>query len=135
MERSSKHGFRVDDAMSSETESLERGAPMESRVQEWREAEPSGDDQPVSDGILNGDARDTNGAPGHDEVELRSELAKRLRSSAFPANRQVLEDVAVEENAPGHILDLIRRLPDGRTFENTADVWKALGGTVEGRTT
>lgn len=135
MERSSKHGFRVDDAMSSETESLQRGAPMESRVQEWREAEPSGDDQPVADVILNGDARDPNGAPGHDEVELRSELAKRLRSSAFPANRQVLEDVAVEENAPGHILDLIRRLPDGRTFENTADVWKALGGTVEGRAT
>ena len=132
MERSSKHGFRVDDAMSSETESLERGAPIESRVEEWREAEPAGEDQPVPDGILNG-ARDADGAPGHDEVELRSELAKRLRTSAFPANRQVLEGVAVEENAPGHILDLIRRLPDGRTFENTADVWKALGGTVESR--
>ena len=134
MERSNKHGFRVDDAMSSETESLERGAPIESRVEEWREAEPSGDDQPVADGILNG-ARDPEHGPTHDEVELRSELAKRLRTSAFPANRQVLEDVATEENAPGPILDLIRRLPDGRTFENTADVWKALGGTVEGRTT
>ncbi|HEV2889686.1 MAG TPA: DUF2795 domain-containing protein [Frankiaceae bacterium] len=133
MERSNKHGFRVDDAMSSETESLTRGAPIESRVEEWREAEPSGDDQPVADGILNGDARDTNGAPAHDELELRSELAKRLRTSVFPANRQVLEDVATEENAPGHILDLIRRLPDGRTFENTADVWRALGGAVEHR--
>ncbi|HEX8003294.1 MAG TPA: DUF2795 domain-containing protein [Mycobacteriales bacterium] len=132
MERSNKHGFRVDDAMSSETESLERGAPIESRVEEWREAEPSGDDQPVADAILNG-ARDADGVPGHDEVELRSELAKRLRSSAFPANRQTLEDVATEENAPGHIIDLLRRLPDGRTFENTADVWKALGGTVESR--
>ncbi len=133
MERSNKHGFRVDDAMASETESLTRGAPIESRVEEWREAEPSGDDQPVPDMILNGDARDTNGAPAHDEVELRSELAKRLRTSAFPANRQVLEDVATEENAPGHILDLIRRLPDGQTFENTAEVWRALGGSVEYR--
>lgn len=132
MERSNKHGFRVDDAMSHETESLTRGAPIESRVEEWREAEPSGEDQPVADGILNGDARETNGM-GHDELELRSELAKRLRTSVFPANRQVLEDVAVEENAPGHILDLIRRLPDGRTFENTADIWRALGGHVEGR--
>lgn len=133
MERSSKHGFRVDDAMSSETESLERGAPIESRVEEWREAEPSGEDQPVPDSIINGDARGVDG-PGHDEVELRSELAKRLRASAFPANRQVLEGVAREEQAPGHILDLLRTLPDGRTFENTADVWRALGGTVEGRT-
>ncbi|HEU0130466.1 MAG TPA: DUF2795 domain-containing protein [Mycobacteriales bacterium] len=132
MERNTKHGFRVDDEMSSETESLTRGAPIESRVEEWREAEPSGEDQPVADGILNGDARDTQGM-GHDELELRSELAKRLRKSAFPANRQVLEDVAVEEQAPGPILDLLRRLPDNRTFENTQQVWEALGGGVEHR--
>ena len=132
MERSSKHGFRIDDAMNAETESLQRGAPVESRVEEWREAEPSGEDQPVPDGILNG-SRDPENGPGHDEIELRSELAKRLRASAFPANRQTLEDVAREEQAPGPILDLLRRLPDGRTFENTADVWQALGGTVETR--
>jgi hypothetical protein len=132
MERNTKHGFRVDDEMSAETESLTRGAPIESRVEEWREAEPSGDDQPVADGILNGDARESHGL-GHDEVELRSELAKRLRMSAFPANRQTLEDVAREEQAPGHIIDLLRRLPDGRTFENTQQVWSALGGAVEER--
>jgi Protein of unknown function (DUF2795) len=133
MERSSKHGFRVDDAMSSETESLERGAPVESRVEEWREAEPSGDDQPVPDAVLNGDARNVANGLGHDEVELRAEIAKRLRASSFPANRQQLEDVAAEEQAPGHILDLLRRLPDGRVFENTQDVWRALGGNVEER--
>jgi hypothetical protein len=133
MERSSKHGFRVDDAMSAETESLERGAPVESRVEEWREAEPSGDDQPVPDAVLNGDARDVANGLGHDEVELRAEIAKRLRKSSFPANRQQLEDVAAEEQAPGHILDLLRRLPDGRVFENTQDVWRALGGNVEER--
>lgn len=134
MERNTKHGFRVDDEMSHETESLTRGAPVESRVEEWREAEPSGEDQPVPDAILNGDPRgDVPGALGHDEAELRSELAKRLRTSAFPANRQTLEDVAAEEQAPGHILDLLRRLPDGRTFQNTQDVWQALGGAKEER--
>lgn len=133
MERNSKHGFRVDDAMAAETGSLTRGAPIESRVEEWREAEPSGEDQPVADRILNGDTVETGVA--HDEVELRSELAKRLRASAFPANRQTLEDVAVEEQAPGPILDLLRRLPDGRTYENVADIWRALGGAVENRGT
>jgi hypothetical protein len=132
MERNTTHGFRIDDEMARETESLTRGAPIESRVEEWREAEPSGEDQPVADGILNGDARDTPGL-GHDEVELRSELAKRLRKSVFPASRQVLEEVAIDEQAPGPILDLLRRLPDGRTFENTQDVWTALGGSVEER--
>lgn len=131
MERNNKHGFRVDDAMAAETDSLTRGAPIESRVEEWREAEPSGEDQPVADGILNGDTTHTGVA--HDEVELRSELAKRLRASAFPANRQTLEDVALEEQAPGPILDLIRRLPDGRTYENVADIWRTLGGAVEYR--
>jgi hypothetical protein len=132
MERNSKHGSRVDDAMSAETEALQRGAPVEPRVEEWREAEPSGDDQPVADAVLKGDARGTS-ALGHDAVELRAELAKRLRASAFPADRQVLEEVAAEEQAPGHILDLLRRLPDGRTFENTQQVWAALGGPVEER--
>lgn len=132
MERNTTHGFRIDDAMAKETASLTKGAPIESRVEEWREAEPSGEDQPVADGILNGDARAAGGM-GHDELELRSELAKRLRKSAFPANRQTLEEIAREEQAPGPILDLLRRLPDGRTYENTQDVWTTLGGHVEER--
>ena len=132
MERNSKHGPRVDDQLSNETESLTRGAPLESRVEEWREAEPSGEDQPVADNVLSGDARETQGM-SHEDVELRSELAKRLRASAFPANRQGLEEVAREEQAPGPILDLLRRLPDGRTFRNTQDIWAALGGSVEER--
>lgn len=122
MERSNKHGPRLDDTMAGETESLDRGAPVESRVEEWREAEPAGEDQHVPDAVL-----------GMPDTELRSELAKRLRKGAFPANRQTLEQVAIEEQAPGHILDLLRRLPDGRMFDNTADIWRALGGTVEHR--
>ena len=132
MERNTTHSFRVDDEMAKETASLTRGAPIESRVEEWREAEPSGEDQPVPDMILNGDSRDSGGM-GHDELELRSELAKRLRKSAFPANRQTLEEIARDEQAPGPILDLLRRLPDGRTFENMQDIWSALGGSVEER--
>lgn len=120
MERNSTHGPRIDDALSAETEGLTRGAPVEPRVEEWREKEPFGEDQ----------APPTLGDAG---LELRAELAKRLRASAFPANRQQLEDVATEEQAPGHILDLIRRLPDGRTYGNTQDVWRALGGKTEER--
>lgn len=131
MERNNKHGFRLDDAMAGETDSLTRGAPIESRVEEWREAEPAGEDQPVPDRILNGGTEDTPLA--HDELEVRSELAKRLRMSAFPADKRTLEQVAAEEQAPGPILDLLRRLPEGQMFENTADVWKALGGAVEHR--
>lgn len=108
MERSNKHGPRVDDAMSTETEALQRGAPVEPRVEESREKEPF-------------DAAPT------DDVELRSELAKRLRPSVFPADRTALEQVATDEQAPGYILGLLRRLPDETTYGNTQEVWTALG--------
>lgn len=132
MERSSKHGPRVDDAMSTETEALTRGAPVEPRVEEWREAEPAGEDQPTPGAVPAGDTRDVAGL-GHEDVELRSELAKRLRASVFPADRRALEAVAAEEQAPGPILDLLRRLPERTVFENTQQVWEALGGTSERR--
>lgn len=99
MERSSKHGARMDDAMADEA--------VESRVEESREKEPV---DTVPD----------------DDIELRSELAKNLRMSAFPANRQTLEQIATEEQAPNHILALIRRLPDGQTFQNNEEVWRAV---------
>jgi hypothetical protein len=132
MERGTKHGFRTDDAMAAETEALTRGAPLEPRVEEWREAEPAGEDQPVPDAVLTGDPYPPNGLP-HDAVELRSELGKRLRISAFPAAREGLVVVAAEENAPAWVLELLRRLPEGMTFANVQDVWETLGGPVEHR--
>jgi hypothetical protein len=133
VERSSKHGFRLDDQMSSETEALTRGTPSEPRVHEWREMEPAGEDQHTADARLSGNLHDVDPYPGlsTDDLEERADLARHLRVSAFPANRQLLEDIAREENAPANILGLLRRLPDGRTYENVADVWRALGGTVE----
>lgn len=133
MERGTKHGFRLDDAMAGETEALTRGAPVEPRVEEWREAEPAGEDQPVPDALLTGDPYPPNGLP-HDAIELRSELAKRLRMSAFPATGRELLAVATEEQAPGWVLELLTGLPGGgRLFENVQEVWESLGGPVERR--
>ncbi|MDQ1712590.1 MAG: hypothetical protein QOE45_2040 [Frankiaceae bacterium] len=133
MERGTKHGARLDDAMAGETEAITRGAPVEPRVEEWREAEPAGEDQPVPDALIAGDPYPPNGLP-HDLVELRSELAKRLRPSVFPATRKALLHVAAEEQAPGWVLTLLRELPgEGTTFENVQQVWEALGGPVEER--
>jgi hypothetical protein len=50
MERGSdKHGPQVDEKMKQETESLERGSPVEARAEESRQKEPPGDDQPASE--------------------------------------------------------------------------------------
>ena len=132
MERGSdKHGFRMDDALAAETEGLTRSGHS-THAQEWKDPEPSGEDQPDSDyapsGTLEGGVPD--GMTSAD-VESRSELATFLGASVFPANRVVLEERAADQNAPDRILDLLRRLPDGREYGNVADVWSALGGGNE----
>jgi hypothetical protein len=133
MERSSKHGFRLDDAMAAETEALVRGG-HEPRVQEHREMEPAGEDQVVPDVRISGQRNsypDPYPEYGADELELRAEIARHLRPSAFPANRQMLLAVAAEELAPTPVVDQLMRLPDGRQFENMQDVWHALGHSGE----
>lgn len=127
MERSSKHGFRLDDQLSAETESIVRSG-REPHVEEFREMEPAGEDQAVPDAVLTGGLRaDPYPEVGHDELEERAEIARHLRKSVWPANRTVLEEVAREENAPEAVLGQLRSLPDGREFENLQDVWRALG--------
>lgn len=127
MERSSKHGPRLDDQMVAETESIVRSG-REARAEEWREAEPSGEDQVSADQVLAGGVHgDPYPELGHDELEQRAELARHLRASVWPARRDALIGVARDENAPDDVLQLLRRLPEDREFENLQDLWHALG--------
>ncbi len=48
MRRGDKHAPWVDEALAHDVEPLERGAPVEPRVEEFREQEPAGDDEPVT---------------------------------------------------------------------------------------
>lgn len=122
MERSSdRHGPRVDDDLENLTQSMTRGAPLESRAEEEREQEGPAEGDPVPDAVLDG--RD-------DEFQLRSEIARHLEPSAFPASRSELIDVARRERAPDEVLRLLEWLPD-RRYENVASVWEALGGHRE----
>src|SRR5438067_4860037 len=61
------------------------------------------------------------GAP---EVIERSDLARFLDPSAFPARPADLLDVAEKNFAPAWMLDRLRRLPD-RDFNAVQDVWDA----------
>src|SRR2546425_11184619 len=130
MERSSdRHGPRIDDDLDRLTSSLTHGAPVESRAEEEREQEGPADDEPVSDAVIERyDIRDAAG----DDFELRSEIARHLEPSAFPASRDDIMRVAQREHAPDEVLRWLERLPEGRypTFEA---VWEALGGQRERR--
>ncbi len=133
MERGSvQHGARVDEEMAEEVAPLTHGAPLESRAREDLEAEPPGDGEPTPDALVgSGDA----GGPGlsHDDVELRSEIARHLRPHAFPATRDALVAVAEQEGASDAVVALLGTLPGGVEFAQVSDVWRALGGEVEHR--
>ena len=127
---SDKHGPRQDEAMGHEVEGMLR-AGRSTRSEEWRDAEPSGEGDPdvdrVPDGTLEG------GTPaGMDEGDVsgRAELAAAL-GRCYPADRDTLLGVAEQNNAPAAVLDQLRSLPAGQTFENVNHVWSTLGHGVE----
>jgi hypothetical protein len=132
---SDKTGPRIDDERARETESLERGAPVPSRAEEFREVEGAGDDEPAPDARLSGDRGIVpEDQLGPDELEARSEIARHLDPSIFPADREAVLQTAVDNNAPAKVMDWLADLPEDVTFDNVQMVWESLGGSVEERT-
>jgi Protein of unknown function (DUF2795) len=132
MERASdKHAQRLDDAMAADTRSMTQGAPIEARERDDRLQE--GGEGPEGVTRLRGPNAGADPGLGLDERDGRSELARHLRPSAFPGDREALVAVALDENAPGAVLDALRALPDGMVFENVEAAWEALGGGRESR--
>jgi uncharacterized protein DUF2795 len=128
MERASdKHAQRLDDAMAADTRSMTQGAPIEARDRDERLQE-GGEGPEALRGL-----RGPNAVGGSDERDGRSELARHLRPSAFPGDREALLAVARDEHAPGAVLDALRVLPEGEEFGNVEAVWEALGGRRESR--
>jgi hypothetical protein len=117
----SAHGPRKDDALKRETRG-EVQANRATRVEEWREPEPPGEDQP-----------DATWAPADspDPVQVRSDLARYFGRTTFPADRHRLRTVLARNTAPGPLLDLTAALPAQVTFHTLSDVLRALGLRLE----
>ena len=113
---SDKVSPRVDDELEKETDSLQRGSPVSSRAEDFREQEGSGEDEP-----------DTDSRPTVGPAEARADLARHLQPSEFPADRKRLLQSAREMNAPQDIADLLEGVPADREFSNVQEVWEALG--------
>ena len=132
MERGSdKHGPMRDDELKHETEGLVRGGHG-THAEEWRDPEPSGEDQPDAD--LAPDGTLTGGTPegmSTEDVEGRAELASYIGKAVYPVVRTQVLDLVLERNAPERVVDLVRRLPAGQPFHNVNEIWAAIGGHVE----
>ncbi len=109
---SDKETPRLDEEMKQESQSMERGAPVESRVEGHRESEGGATAPPAGD---------------TDEVAVRREIARFLRPSSFPGDREAMLRSAREEGATGSVIEELESLPDGVTFATVADVLERLG--------
>lgn len=132
MERGSDtHGPRQDEELKHEVEGLLR-AGRQTRAEEWKQAEPSGEDEPdvdrAPDHTLGG------GTPAGmtaDELESRAELASWLGRSTFPAVRTALLAHVLDAQAPDRVVHMVESLPAGQEFANAGEVWQALGHPAE----
>lgn len=124
---------REDDQRAHETAGLVQGGHA-SHVEEHRDPEPPGEDQPVV-GATTGHS-DRQGVPAGmtpDDVQRRSDVARYLGASVFPAGRDALVQVARDNQATDEVVALLRGLPDGE-FENLQAVAQAAGiGTEQER--
>jgi hypothetical protein len=128
MERgNAKHSARVDDELAHEVDGIVKGTAG-GRAEEFREAEPAGEDQPESSMVPEGD--DGSGVPQGmtpEEVELRSRFGRYINRSALPGDRDRLRADAERNEAPDDVLAEIDRLPTGVRFQTVSEAWAALG--------
>ena len=128
---SDKHSARMDDALDAEVSGM-MTAGHDTHAEEWKSAEPSGEDQPEVDLSADGDLH--GGVPDgmtESDVEERSRLAAYLGKEVWPATGEQLVEVARGRDAPDAVLDRLRQLPRGRSFVNLQDAWRTLSGGVE----
>jgi hypothetical protein len=130
MERiGNKHSPRVDDEMKHEVEPLARSG-RESRVEEGFVKEEEGDDREPEVGPAQ-ERADLWTALGADPITARRELSRHLDASTFPAEREALIADAAQHAPPEPVLEMLRQLPEGLTFDNVYEVWVNLGGPAE----
>jgi hypothetical protein len=130
-ERSTKHSPRLDEELEHETQGMLR-AERATRAEEWREVEPVAEGDPD----LTADPQGTlvGGTPvgmDADAVVHRAELARWLDRADFPSDGPALVEAALDHRAPDAVVDELRRLPEGETYERVGDVVRALGYPTE----
>jgi hypothetical protein len=125
---SDKHGPRVDDAMSEDARGITQ-AGHDSRAEEWRSAEPAGEDQPPVDAVPAGSTRaGTPEGMTSDDLDARAELAAALGKEIWPADADVIAQKVEESDAPDRVRELVARLPRQRVYQGASDVWAAVTG-------
>ncbi|MGR7024127.1 DUF2795 domain-containing protein [Geodermatophilus sp. URMC 62] len=129
--RSNKHNPRLDEELEHEIQGMLK-AERATRAHEWREVEPVAEGEP--DISANPEGALVGGVPvgmTEDAVVARAELARWLDRADFPSSGPDLVEAALDHRAPDAVVDELRRLPEGETYERIGDVVRALGYPTE----
>jgi hypothetical protein len=116
MERgSSKHSPRVDEEMKQEVLGTVQGIAG-GRAEEWKMAEPAGEDQPDATRMVDAEAAND-----------MSRFGRYIGLSALPGRRDALRHSAEVLGAPDDILADLDTLPADVEFQTITQIWAALG--------
>jgi len=124
---SGTHGPREDDAIKQQDRS-----ELQEHGEQWPEPE-SAEDEPDTTWAPEGRFAGTPGTEDWDAVELRSDLARHLDRTAFPATRARLLETLTERGADRRLLDLVSSLPERATAASLAELLRELGLPIEER--
>ncbi len=126
-EVSAKHGRVEDEAIKRQDRS-----ELQARSEEWPDPDSADAD---AGAVWAPEGRFTGARPldGWQAIELRSDLARRLNRTAFPASRSHLLAVLEAQQAGQRLVDLVSSLPDGAMFGNLGELLRGLGLPVEER--
>jgi hypothetical protein len=90
------------------------------RAEEWKMAEPAGEDQPDATRAI--DAASANDL---------SRFGRYIAMSALPGDRAALRRGAEMLEAPDDVLADLDSLPEGVVFHTVTEIWAALGRTPQ----
>ena len=121
---SGTHGPVRDDAIKRQDE-----AEARDYVEEWPEPETEPDDETEREATWAPGARlaDSPTPEDWEAVELRSDLARRLDRTVWPATRERLLEILTERNAGDRLLELVTSLPARQRYESLHELIAALG--------
>ena len=112
-------------------EAIKRQDEAEARdyAGEWPQPDEEPDDETEREATWAPGARLADSATPEDweAVELRSDLARHLDRTVWPATRERLLEILTERQAGDRVLGLVTSLPEGQRYASLLELIQALG--------
>jgi hypothetical protein len=125
---SGTHGPAEDDAIKRQ----DRGE-LRAYAEEWPGPESPDDDGSGATWAEAGRFAQTPAGGEWEAVKLRSDLARHLDRTSFPASRGQLLGTLTARQAEQRLLDMVSSLPSGTRFASLAELVRAMGLPIEER--